>query len=96
MIKVGDSRVSIAHWWPYRDLRYDHYSPIPSYLRHRAYQKNSKYMTMVHVELPQGHLATYATCCARDQPDRGKGRFIALLRMARLLREMGLKMERAA
>jgi hypothetical protein len=95
MIKVGDSRVSIAHWWPSREFDRDHYSPIPSFIRHRAYQRGSRYMTMVHVVLPQGHLATYAKCCAKDQPDRAKGRFIALLRMARLLKSMGLRMEKA-
>jgi hypothetical protein len=56
----------------------------------------SKYMSMVQVELPGGILTTYAVCRDNDQPSREKGRFIALLRMGRLLKSMGLKMERVA
>lgn len=92
--KVG--RVGIAHWWPYRNIWWEEsFSPFPSYIRNRAYKMRSKYMTMARVSLPEGELATYAVCRANDQPNRAKGRFIALLRMARLLKSMGLKMEKA-
>ena len=89
-------RVHICHWWPERYYDFLGYgSPIPSYVRKRAYDQDSKYLTMTSVELPRGALATYAFCREMDQPSRAKGRFIALLRMGRLLKSMGLKMEKA-
>jgi len=33
-------------------------------------------------------------CCPKDTPTRATGRFIAFLRMARMLKQMGLKMEK--
>jgi len=86
-------RVGVAHWWPERDFCWGP-SVLPTYMRRRARRMKSKYMTMVYVEFPNSAIATYAVCRANDQPSREKGRFIALLRMARLLKSMGLKMER--
>ena len=92
--KVG--RMGIAHWWPHRNIWWqESFCPFPSYIRNRAYRMRSRYMTMVRVSLPRGELATYAICREMDQPNRAKGRFIALLRMGRLLKSMGLKMARA-
>ena len=96
VVSGTESRVGIVHWWPKRDWWQCDYSPIPAFLRKKAYRNKSKYITMVCVNLPQGYLATFATCCAKDQPARAKGRFIALLRMGRLLKSMGLRMERVA
>jgi len=96
----GEGRVGIAHWWPGRCWTSIGFSiaisPIPAYMRSRALRMRSKYMTMVRVSFPEAELATYAVCRANDQPSREKGRFIALLRMGRLLKSMGLKMERSA
>ena len=91
-----EGRLQIAHWWPGRDWDWTGvaYSPIPSYMRNRAYRKDSKYMTMARIVFPSGELATYAVCCPKDQPTREAGRFISLLRMGRLLKSMGLRMER--
>jgi hypothetical protein len=94
VVSGTESRVGLAHWWPERDHRWDHISPVPSFMRHRAYQNKSRYITMVYANLPQGYLSTFAVCCEKDQPTREKGRFIALLRMGRLLKSMGLRMER--
>lgn len=98
-----ESRVGIVHWWPGRDGRrwqgyacYEHISSIPTFLRMKAYRDRSKYITMIYANLPAGHLSTFAICRHNDQPSREKGRFIALLRMGRLLKSMGLKMEKAA
>ena len=92
--RVG--RVGIAHWWPYRNWWWEEGNgPFPTYIRDRARRMRSRYMTMVRVSLPNGELATYAICREMDQPNRAKGRFIALLRMGRLLKSMGLRMERA-
>lgn len=95
--KVG--KVQIAHWWPgrsqysVRGYGFSYISPFPAYVfRHT---KGTKYMTMVRAVFPDGELATYAKCCPKDQPSRATGRFIALLRMARLLKSMGLRMEKA-
>ena len=92
--------VHIVHWWPGRDYSYCgdftwYVSPIPAYVRWKAREQDSKYLTMTSVKLPRGDLATYAVCRKNDQPSRAKGRFIALLRMGRLLKSMGLKMEKA-
>jgi len=102
VVRDGDAeaRVGLSHWWPGRDWVWHSdftatFSPIPAYVRNKAHRMGSKYMTMVYTELPRGHLATYAVCRANDQPSRAKGRFIALLRMGRLLKGMGLKMEKA-
>lgn len=96
-IVVGgtEGRVGIAHWWPERDQQWDHISPIPAFMRNKAHKDSSRYMTMVYANLPIGHLSTFAICRHDDQPTREKGRFIALLRMGRLLKSMGLRMERA-
>lgn len=96
IVKDGsiEGRVGIAHWWPDRAFQQNHFSPFPTFIRRRAYRMRSKYMSMVQVELPRGILTTYAICRENDQPCRAKGRFIALLRMDRLLKSMGLKMER--
>lgn len=90
----GDGRVGIAHWWPGKGFISGFNSPFPAYIRRRAYRRGSKYMTMAYVELPGGVISTYATCCKKDHPTRAQGRFIALLRLARILKSMGLKMER--
>lgn len=101
IVKDGESegRVGIAHWWHGRDWWHTGNftyatNPIPAYMRRRAHRMKSKYMTMVRVSFPEADLATYAICRENDQPCRAKGRFIALLRMGRLLKSMGLKMER--
>ena len=91
--KVG--RVGIAHWWPGRYWWRSVDSPFPAYMRRRAYRMKSKYMTMAHVRFEDGAVTTYAVCRANDQPNRAKGRFIALLRMGRLLKSMGLRMEKS-
>jgi len=97
----GVGRVGIAHWWPGRSYysfagtMISYNSPFPSYILRRSGRVKTKYMTMVRVTFEDGELATYAMCCPKDQPSRAAGRFIALLRMARLLKSMGLKMERA-
>ena len=94
-------RVSIAHWWPHRSFfrftgtMISHSSPFPSYILKRVGRTKAKYMTMVRVTFDDGELATFAICCPKDQPSRATGRFIALRRMARMLKDMGLKMERA-
>ena len=102
LVRKGEEvgRVWIAHWWPGRDWwSNDHFSwtinPIPAYVRGKAHRMKSKYMTMVRVTFPDGELVTYSTCRSNDQPNRAKGRFIALLRMGRLLKSMGLRMEKA-
>jgi len=87
-------RVGVAHWWPERDCWWAS-SVFPTYMRNRARRMKSKYMTMVYVEFPEKVLVTSAICRKNDQPSREKGREIALLRMGRLLKSMGLKMERA-
>jgi len=51
-------------------------------------------MTVARVDLGYVELTTTARCCPRDQPRRSAGRFIALLRLARALKTMGLKMEK--
>ena len=99
VVRAGEDacKVGVAHWWPYRWHWYDEasLSPFPSYMRRKAYRMNSKYMTMVRVSFRDGDLTTFAVCRANDTPSRAKGRFIALLRMGRLLKSMGLKMEKA-
>jgi len=98
----GEGRVSIAHWWPGRSYysfagtTISYNSPFPTYILNRHGRIGTKYMTMVRISFDNGELATYAMCCPKDQPGRAKGRFIALLRMGRLLKSMGLKMERGA
>ena len=103
VVKDGENvgKVNIAHWWPgrpqysFRGNSISYSSPFPVHIFHRGRGKHTKYMTMVRVEFPDGELATYAKCCPKDQPSRATGRFIALLRMGRLLKSMGLKMEKA-
>lgn len=103
VVRKGEEvgRVWIAHWWPGRPqysfvgTTISYSSPFPAYIFKRGRGKHTRYMTMVRVEFAEGEFATYSMCCPKDQPNRAKGRFIALLRMARLLKSMGLKMERA-
>ena len=97
IVKKGneEGRLGVAHWWPTRSLfDWTHNSPIPTHVRRTARGKGTKYLTMVSVNFPTGQLVTFASCCPKDIPTREAGRFIALLRMGRLLKSMGLKWER--
>lgn len=92
-----EGRVGLAHWWPTRSyMDWNHHSPIPTHVRRNARRRGTRYLTMASVNFPAGQLATFAACCPQDQPTRAAGRFIALLRLGRLLKSMGLKWERVA
>jgi hypothetical protein len=89
-----EGRVGLYHWWPRRDYWVNN-SPIPFHIRNRARCNGNKYLTMAFVDFPNSRLATYTSCHpTKDQPTREAGRFIALLRLGRLLKSMGLKWER--
>jgi len=52
-------------------------------------------MTLAQTWINNELVETVARCCPKDQPSRAKGRFLALLRLARTLKKMGYRLERA-
>lgn len=83
--------VRVCHWWPGRE--YQSVSPIPSFMVRQAERFGSRYLTFVNVQTETGMVAATARCCKKDQPQRATGRFIALLRLARTLKTLGMKLE---
>ena len=96
--------VRLVHWWPGRvyakgmtggirvPVRYK--DCTPGAVRYKPLHKNTRYMTAATVALDDMFLTGFASCGPKDKPSREVGRFIALLRLARGLKEIGLTMER--
>jgi len=104
--KKGDDerRVRLCHWWPGREQTSEWMigeytrtpSPIPFRLIDQARWQETRYMTVASANLGTTEIRTIARCCPKDQPSRATGRFIALLRLARVLRPLGYKLEKVA
>ena len=80
----------LSHWWPGRVCR------LPNVIGGmwlRAVRQGTKYLTIASVELNGVTVTAHAMCRHDDQPRRKVGRFIALLRLARGLKSMGLRLE---
>jgi len=90
------SPVQIVHWWPtrwpWRVIQHYHFSPL---LIWGARKRKTRYMTLAQTWIDNEPIWAVARCCPKDQPSRAKGRFLALLRLARTLKKMGYRLERA-
>ena len=84
-------RVTLAHWWPGR-LTFE----IPYHVIRKAYQDRTRYLTYIRAEVGDGEVTAWARCHpVKDrQSSREKGRFIALLRLARALKKLGWRLEK--
>ena len=88
-----EHRVSLSHWWPGRACRLP---AVPIKAWKRSARGNTRWMTIASTDLDGIEVLAYARCCPRDNPSRAKGRFIALLRLARALRPLGYRLEKVA
>ena len=85
-------RLAIAHWWPEKNWIQE--STLPAYMVRKSRRMRSRYMTVASARFEDGEIAAVSRCCKKDQPSREAGRFIALLRLGRTLKEMGYRFER--
>ena len=83
-------RVYISHWWPGRLCRLPNIDMVGF---RKAVRDGSIYLTTVSADLNGIVVSAHARCCPKDHPSRAKGRFIALLRLARFIRPMGYKLQ---
>jgi hypothetical protein len=87
-------RVRLSHWWPGRVCRLPN---VNGRLWRRCLEGKTRYLTVFSAELPDGlEITASARCYPGDRPKKEKGRFIALLRLARALRAMGWRLERVS
>lgn len=85
-------KVHITHWWPHR---YYSGGNIPSYIRARALQDKTRYLTMANVDMENGIVAAFARCKKTDAPNRATGRELALSRLSVLLAPLGWRLVEA-
>jgi hypothetical protein len=95
VVRIGGwtGRVTFHEWWPGK-------RGVQAWITGLQLQLmglTPKHATFARVDLADGYcrIESPAYCCPRDEVDRAKGGFISLLRLARVLKKLGLRIERA-
>ena len=88
-------RVNLVHWWPGRKFR--NRNRTLGLFFEMKHKKGTRYATVAFIHIAEEYgsrvFSGVSLCCPKDQPSRGAGRFIALLRLARALRKAGYRLE---
>ena len=94
VVRLGSwtGRVKFYEWWPGKKGAQAWIMGLQLQLMGLT----PRHATFAVVELGDGYcrIESPAYCCPRDEVDKAKGGFIALLRLARVLKGLSLKIER--